>query len=175
MRLKEQRADGELLVIRGAKVPFSLHPTDYAGQNFVPLQEPWSYAEFYIKNEFPKEKVRFAVAYLDQARSFFYAAKTASRDTAPLLWYYCFLNLAKTLLVRDDPADDLASATHGIAHPAENKEGYLSLNKQTISGWGGLMDRNGRYQVFPNLCRLLGTTLPTGLMLLSPEWPLDRP
>lgn len=167
MRLREQRTDGEPLVIRGAKVPFSLYATDYAGQNFVPLQEPWSYAEFHIRNEFPDDRVRFALAYLDQARSFYYAAKTASRDTAPLLWYYCFLNLAKTLLVRDDPVDDLASATHGIADPAENKDGYLSLNKQTISAWGDLKDRNNRYQVFPNLCRVLGTPLSAGKNSIS--------
>lgn len=48
MRLRKQRTDGEPLRIHGARVPFSFYPTDFAGQNFVPLQEPWSYAEFHI-------------------------------------------------------------------------------------------------------------------------------
>ena len=97
MRLQEQRTDGEPLQIRGSEVPFSLFPTDYAGQNFVPLQEPWSYVEFHIKNEYPHDRVRYALAYVEQAQSFFQAAKLANRDAAPLLWYYCFLNLIKSL------------------------------------------------------------------------------
>jgi hypothetical protein len=161
MRLPEQRADGGPLVIRGSEVPFSLFPTDYAGQNCVPLQEPWSYVEFHIKNEYPKHRVRYALAYVEQAQSFFQAARLANRDAAPLLWYYCFLNLVKARLVKNDPVDDLAGAMHGIGDPVENKDGYLSIKKQTISAWGNLKDGSGRYQVFSNLCRILESPLPT--------------
>lgn len=167
MKLKKQRTDGEPLQIRGAKIGFSLLPADYAGQNSVPLQEPWSYVEFYIKNQYPSDKVRYALAYLEQAQSFFHAAKLANRDAAPLLWYYCFLNLVKTRLVKDDTVEDLAGAMHGISDPAENKEGYLSLNKQTISAWGHLKTSQGRYQVFPNLCRALGSPMATKENLIS--------
>ncbi|MDX6765596.1 MAG: YaaC family protein [Candidatus Methylacidiphilales bacterium] len=162
MRLTEQRTDGTPMTVHGARVPFCLFPTDYAGQNSVPLQEPWSYAEFYIKNEFPDNKSRYALAYLEQARSFYETARKANRDAAPLLWYYCFLNLTKTLLVRDDAVDNLAGGMHGISDPAENKEGYLSLNKQTISAWGALTSGSGRYQIFPNLCKAVGQPLAAG-------------
>lgn len=167
MRLQEQRTDGEPLQIRGSEVPFSLFPTDYAGQNFVPLQEPWSYVEFHIKNEYPPDRVRYALAYVEQAQSFFQAAKLANRDAAPLLWYYCFLNLVKARLVKTDPVEDLAGAMHGIGDPVENKEGYLSIKKQTISAWGNLKDGRGRYQVFPNLCRILSSPLAAGENLIS--------
>ena len=167
MRLPEQRADGGPLQIRGSEVPFSLLPTDYAGQNFVPLQEPWSYVEFHIKNEYPKDRVRYALAYVEQAQSFFQAARLANRDAAPLLWYYCFLNLVKARLVKTDPVEDLAGAMHGIGDPVENKDGYLSIKKQTISAWGNLKDGSGRYQVFSNLCRILLSPLPAGKNLIS--------
>jgi hypothetical protein len=153
MRLKKQRCDGEPIRTQGARVPFCLFPTDYAGQNFVPLQEPWSYAEFHIKTEYSSaDRIRHALAYLAQSKSFYDTATLANRDAAPLLWYYSFLNLAKALLARTEPLNALASAMHGISDPADNRDGYLSLKKQTIKTNGTV--QSGRYQLFPNLCRM---------------------
>ena len=161
MRLRKQRTDGEPLRTHGARVPFCLFPTDYAGQNFVPLQEPWSYAEFHIKTEYTgTDRIRHALAYLAQSKSFYDTATVANRDAAPLLWYYSFLNLAKALLARTEQLSALASAMHGISDPADNREGYLSLKKQKIKTNGTLQP--GRYQLFPNLCRLLGQPLLIG-------------
>lgn len=161
MRLRNQRTDGESLKTHGARVPFCLYPTDYAGQNFVPLQEPWSYAEFHIKTEYrAADRIRHALAYLAQSKSFYDTATLAKSDAAPLLWYYSFLNLGKALLARTEQLDTLASAMHGISDPADNKEGYLSLKKQRIKTNGTI--QQGRYQLFPNLCRLLGQPLPSG-------------
>jgi hypothetical protein len=167
MILKDQRLDGVSMAVQTAKVPFSLFQRDYAGQNFVPLQEPWSYAEFHIKNSYPPDRVRYALAYVQQAQSFYIAAKVANRDASPLLWYYCFLNLAKALLVRTDQVEDLASGMHGIRDPVENKEGYVTLGKQTIKTNGTIPAANGRYQVFPNLCRVLAEPLPAGDIQIS--------
>jgi hypothetical protein len=162
MSLKDQRLDGVPITVQAVKVPFSLVQRDYAGQNFVPLQEPWSYVEFHIKNSYASDRVRYALAYVQQAQSFYVAAKAANRDASPLLWYYCFLNLAKCLLVRTDLIDDLASGMHGIRDPAENKEGYVTLGKQTIKINGTPPGAGARYQVFPSLCRVLAEPLPAG-------------
>jgi hypothetical protein len=138
-----------------------MFPIDYAGRNSVPLQEPWSYAEFHIKNNYRGDhRVRHALAYLSQSKSFYETAKQANRDSAPLLWYYCFLNLAKAYLAKTESLDALAGATHGIFDPADNKDGYLSLKKQTIKTNGTLSGT--RYSLFPNLCRLLGKSLAPG-------------
>jgi YaaC-like Protein len=162
MTLKDQRLDGKPMAMQAATVPFSLFQRDYAGQNFVPLQEPWSYAEFHIKNSYPPDRIRNALAYVQQAQSFYVAAKAADRHACPLLWYYCFLNLTKALLIRTDPLDELASGMHGISDPVENKEGYVTLGKQTIKTSGIILGGAGRYQVFPNLCRILAEPLPVG-------------
>jgi hypothetical protein len=166
MKLRLQRDDGTPMKVREARIPFSLYPTEYAGQNFVPLQEPWSYAEYHIKNDYANsDRERHGLAYLSQAKSFYETAKVASRDSAPLLWYYCFLNLSKALLAKTESLDDLSDAMHGIGDPAENKNGYLSLNKQSIKANGTI--GAGRYQIFSNLCNLLGRPLPAGPNLIS--------
>jgi hypothetical protein len=40
-------------------------------------------------------------------------------------------------LVRTDPVEQLASGMHGIGDPVENKEGYVTVGKQTIKTHGG--------------------------------------
>lgn len=159
MKLRKQKVDGASLTINGAKIPFSLFKTDYAGQNFVPLQEPWGYAEFHLKNTLTVSRAKVAVAYLEQARSFYQTARNANRDAAPLLWYYCFLNLAKTYLAQTEPVNSLARAVHGIGDLADNANGYMTLNRQRITASGAPRNPN-RFEIFPQLCAKLGRPLP---------------
>jgi YaaC-like Protein len=140
------------LMLRSMTYEFCLFPKDQTGSHFLPLREPWSYAEFHIKNTYSDTVQRTALAFISQAKSFSVAAQAASKDAAPLLWYYCFLNLSKALLSTVHSQKDIDSAVHGISDPADNAKGYMALSKQKIR----THSMPKRFSVFSNLCAYFG-------------------
>lgn len=116
---------------------------------------------YWIRDNYPEAGKADALELAKQAESFYRIAVEATSETSPLLWYYCFLNLAKTLLLKTPSvysAQEVEQATHGIADPADNNEGYVKLSKQKVSVYGVRTTRSPiRLQVFPALCEVLGT------------------
>ena len=89
--------------------------------------------------------IRGYKVYVQQARSYYYAAKSATNNIAPLLYYYCLVNLAKAGLVAHELTDaykekrpyldDLQKIRHGLSRADTNpsgKEGWDRLKEEKI-------------------------------------------
>jgi hypothetical protein len=119
VRLPQPRT-GEPVTVRGRAVDFSLWPvrrTRSAALNprlFV--SDPWPVITQVARGLRHKAGRQAGLAYLEQARDFFHAASAANTAAAkPLLLYYSFLNVAKTLILVRMPGTALDSAKHGLA------------------------------------------------------------
>jgi hypothetical protein len=84
---------------------------------------------------------REALAYIEQARDFYTAAVSASVAAArPLLLYYCFMNLAKALVIHRGTRPTITSAMHGLKErlrPPNNREledAYVKADTSTTGG-----------------------------------------
>jgi hypothetical protein len=144
-------------------VRFGLHTASTHAGSSVPFREPWSYLRFWIRDNYPQSSISDALELTKQAERFYRIASSASSDTSPLLWYYCFLNLSKALLLKTPNTyslNDVEHASHGIADPANNSAGYVTLNKQKVTVFGVRTTNNlARLQIFPALCEALGTPI----------------
>src|SRR6185369_9771183 len=155
MKLKAHKV-GQDAWAKGVTIRFSLRPARFGATGHVPAREPWSYLRYWIRaNSHHSTRVAAGV-FLDQSESFAKAAQSASIDTAPLLWYYSFLNLAKCYLAASNKESiaDLGNARHGIGEPGGNAGGYLKLSKQKVSVWSK-RDTKNNLQIFPALCDAL--------------------
>jgi YaaC-like Protein len=63
------------------------------GSERVLARDAFQFAELWLKRECPK-----ALAFWDQAQSYYIASKHLPAQSSPLTTYYCFLNAAKALL-----------------------------------------------------------------------------
>ncbi len=144
-------------------VRFGLHTASTHAGSSVPFREPWSYLRFWIRDNYPKLSRSDALELAKQAERFYHIASSASSDTSPLLWYYCFLNLSKALLLKTPTIytlKEVEHATHGIADPADNSTGYVTLNKQKVTVFGvRTANTPAKLQIFPALCEVLGTPI----------------
>lgn len=144
-------------------VRFGLHTAITHAGSSVPFREPWSYLRFWIRDNYPQSSRADALELAEQAERFYRIAAQASSETSPLLWYYCFLNLSKALLLKTPTVYTLSEvehATHGIAEPADNSNGYVTLNKQKVTVYGVRKSgKTPKLQVFPALCEALGTPI----------------
>jgi hypothetical protein len=125
--LQDQRV-GSTLEINRQEIQFSLWPTCIRGGSYIPQTEiltknPWEAIESAINYKLDKrsKKCDVCISFLYQARDFYIAYETARIASRPLLLYYSFLNLAKTLIVYRNSPSDLANATHGLS---EDRGGY---------------------------------------------------
>jgi len=97
-----------------------------------------------------------AAAYLEQAHDFYRAAVSAAISAArPLLLYYCFLNLAKALILQRALRPSLPNAAHGLkerlkAGNRELQDAYLITQKSPGPG--------GNLQVFDEFLSAIRTT-----------------
>lgn len=161
MKLPAATTPSQSATWQGRQIKFGLHKTFTHAGSSVPFREPWSYLRFWIRDNFPATGRDDALELAKQAERFYRIALVASSDTSPLLWYYSFLNLSKVLLLKTPstytPAE-VEHATHGIADPANNSQGYVKLTKQNVTVFGVRTTKNPiRLQVFPALCEALGT------------------
>ncbi len=65
-----------------------------------------------VKKRNAKKVYKHFQAYIRQAKNYYYSAKQLHPRSASLLYYYCFLNLAKAALVLKQPT----IAGHKISH-----------------------------------------------------------
>jgi|SRR5215208_589363 len=69
-------------------------------------------------------------AYIRQAKNYYYSAKTLPPKSSGLLYYYCFLNLAKAAILLKYPEIAGAFITHGLSYKISNNS---PLSKQAVS------------------------------------------
>jgi hypothetical protein len=92
----------------------------------------WSFLHQLIIDTLSKDKLsNKACAYLEQSFEFFEAAKNPRTGSKPLLYYYSFLNLAKTYLLFKK-IDFPNAVKHGVCDPRENEREKLKLQGQSI-------------------------------------------
>lgn len=120
-KLPDQRR-GTDLVISKRRLDFSRWPTTkrrkaYTLQPEVLSNSPWDVIEYKIKEKYrAKNKQRSAcLAFLEQAKDFYFASDNHAISSRPLLLYYSFLNLAKSFILFKGIEDDLDRAMHGLS------------------------------------------------------------
>ena len=97
--------------------------TTYAGEeqhqwSRMLASNPWRCMELALSDN----KHADARAFLNQAHDFFVASESVGPTSRPLVLYYAFLNLAKTLIKIRSPSTDLKAAFHGITESSANRE-----------------------------------------------------
>jgi hypothetical protein len=128
---------GSPLEIKGSKVEFSYFPT-HKGTRRAGLHskayttDAWSVIQASVRR-IPKRELRAnAVAFAEQARAFYSAAMAAPTSRArPLLLYYGFLNLAKTLCLLKRNSRVIGYAKHGLTVNASGR----SLKTATLKAF----------------------------------------
>ncbi len=137
-RLPDAR-NGEILEIKGRKIPFNLYPTvrsnrRYGLQSKLFAANPWSVINQSIQEHCPEPAKRQALAFIEQAEDFYRSSQSSSIVAAkPLLIYYCFLNLAKAYALLKGTRAEYGAAYHGLAERVRpnGREFYNSfLNAQ---------------------------------------------
>lgn len=68
-------------------------------------------------------------AYIRQAKNYYYSAKQLAPRSSGLLYYYCFLNLAKAALVVKEPKLGGKRISHGISYKIDS---IPRFSKQTV-------------------------------------------
>lgn len=111
---------GKKLTMRNAPVEFSYFPT-YRGtrragmHTKVYTSDAWSVIKAAIRQGCPTADRPTAVAFADQAEEFYRAAgNTQTLQSRPLLLYYAFMNLAKSLCLHRGNRNVLGKARHGL-------------------------------------------------------------
>jgi hypothetical protein len=118
----------------------------------VVTADVWAFLRHLVSTKLSKERRREALAYLEQASEFFDAAANPRLGSKPLLYYYSFMNLAKTALLVDGTKLPPA-CRHGIFDPKANIKRRVRLPGQRV-GVQGLA--NDHSELFPEFVKLLG-------------------
>ena len=108
------------------------------GSERVLARDAFQFAELWLKRECPK-----ALAFWDQAQSYYIASKHLPAQSSPLTTYYCFLNAAKALLtVKGVDFSDY----HGVSGAFDPTSKRALRNEKIAFKGGGIL---------PALSRLL--------------------
>lgn len=81
----------------------------------------WAYLDHVTRRNLPETKEEPALAFLEQARDFYEAAANSSLASRPLLYYYAYLNVAKTLILNSGERMNLG-VTHGVSDRVNNQQ-----------------------------------------------------
>ena len=83
-----------------------------------------------IKNSNTRNKLfKHFQAYIRQAKNYYYSAKTLAPRSSGLLYYYCFLNLAKAAILIKDPSIAGKKISHGLSYKINSPSNF---SKQKI-------------------------------------------
>jgi hypothetical protein len=113
---------------------------------------PWAFIEHTISRQITVANQPVALAYVAQGRDFYEAAENPRLGSKPLLYYYAFLNLAKSALVARGVSLP-ATAKHGISDPRANVRTRLRLEGQKVTI---VRCAHDHCQIFPEFITLLG-------------------
>jgi len=123
---------GEQVTVKGVPVPFTFWPDAYLKHGRVVTSDPWRCLAVHIRRTVKNTSHRNqAAAFLEQAEDLYQAAGTARVGSKPLLYYYSFLNLAKTFLVVKK-GKDLRRCMHGLKEPKDNIRKYMTITSQAV-------------------------------------------
>ncbi len=171
--------DGTLVLVRKRPLQFSYWPMRrgtrrYGLQATLFAVDPWVVIRESIQSQCPAVSKAEAAACLVQARDFYSAATAAHVTSArPLLYYYCFLNLAKAYVLKIGQHQTLDRGRHGLERvtPAGGKELSDSLlNAYTTP------DKEGRPNVFAEFLRAIsGQSMPQLKLALTALLPQVLP
>lgn len=139
--------------VKNAPTGFPLYVTKRNPR--VVTAEVWAYLIHTAALSLPRKEEAQAVAFVEQAFEFFEAAANPRFGSRPLLYYYSFLNLAKTVLLINR-VKLTAAPRHGISDPRENARKRLQLPGQRVRVERLARDHS---QLFPEFVRLLGGTI----------------
>jgi hypothetical protein len=119
-------------------------------QSSVFAIDPWTIINASVKQRCPTAAKTEALAFVEQARDFYTAAVSAAIAAArPLLLYYCFLNLAKALVLQRAAQPTLPQPVHGLKErlrgPNELEDAFLKAE----------MSKAGRLQVFDEFLHII--------------------
>ena len=113
---------GELLHVRDRELEFSFYPMIRSNRRWgihstLYAADPWAVIEGSVNEAISASNERAAAtSFVRQAREYFSAAERASSiETRPLLYYYSFLNLAKTIAMVRRRTGLVGKVIHGIA------------------------------------------------------------
>jgi hypothetical protein len=135
---------GSTLTIKGRAVPFSFHPVTkstrrYGLQTRIFSTNPWAVIRQSIEDSLAADTKKQALAFMEQAQNFYESAQNSYVVSAkPLLYYYCFLNVAKAFCLKQGVRSGYAKAMHGIqeaVHPGgqEFSDSFLKIFRATSS------------------------------------------
>lgn len=116
------RKEGNALKIKGRPIPFSIYPVKKTTRRFglqskIFATSPWGVMRQVIDDSTlaPDPKSQ-ANAFLSQAHNFYQIATSSHLSpTKPLLFYYSFLNLTKSLSLVKGAVGSYARAVHGLS------------------------------------------------------------
>jgi hypothetical protein len=112
------------------------------GELTVLTNSPWNFVSLWLKRNNQKK----AIIYWEQARHFYDASTGLPTQSAPLLLYYSYMNMAKALLSAKSFAFD---PFHGVTNPNRN----TPRTKIDFSGEVIKIQTNG---IIPSLSKYLG-------------------
>jgi YaaC-like Protein len=116
---------GQQLQVKKRPIEFGYWPMGrttrrYGLQSPVYCSDPWPVLHQRIRTECPAQQRDAALAFLDQGRSLYAAAVDRPLSAArPLILYYCYLNLAKALILTRDQRRVLDRAQHGLSEQVD--------------------------------------------------------
>ena len=154
---------GERVLIKGRPLRFSFWPVHRGTRRFG-LQsnlfalDPWTLIRERIRQHCPQQALPEATATLEQAADFFKSSQLAAVSAArPLQLYYCFMNLAKSLILTKGLAPTFDKAQHGLSE--QIRPGGTELKDAFLVAFPSPNTQNER-QVFAELHKLsMGTNL----------------
>jgi hypothetical protein len=150
---------GDPLQVKKRDLPFSFWPVTrgrrrYGLQHSVFAMSPWAVLQGAVVARCDTATRPEAAAFLAQAENFYTAAQSGILAANPLLLYYAFLNLVKTLILTSRTSTSLVEARHGL----------MERRNPTVDELAGaeiaVIDEPSRPSVFPLLARALGFTPP---------------
>jgi hypothetical protein len=132
--------NGTPLIINQQEIEFTRWPARKSGQSHILQTEiltknGWDAIEAAIQRRFRNNgNARdMCLSFLDQAYDFYKGFETSQRAASrPLLLYYSFMNLAKSLILFRDVASELGDAMHGLREDRKPfRHATIFINRDT--------------------------------------------
>jgi len=112
---------GKTLRVKGRPVPFSVYPVKRTTRRFglqskIFATSPWGVIKQVVEDSLRGSQKEQALAFMEQAQNFYQIAKSSHLSpTKPLLFYYSFLNIVKSLSLVKGTQTHYERAVHGLS------------------------------------------------------------
>jgi len=112
---------GKTLRVKGRPIPFSVYPVKRTTRRFglqskIFATSPWGVIKQVVEDSLNGPQKEQALAFMEQAQNFYQIANSSHLSpTKPLLFYYSFLNIVKTLSLVKGTQTHYERAAHGLS------------------------------------------------------------